>query len=102
MFAGLGGNVGFSSPMLCVWLLLSGRDCNAEYWFDVVMLLGKIWNSWGVHSKNNTIGHCCVSPVRMWCHLFVHLSQQSHSSRCVAWWCSCTTADTTWEVRGGG
>ena len=70
VFDGLVVNVGFSSSLLFVWLLLSGRDYTAEYWFGVVMLLEK---SWGDHSKNKTIGHCCVSTVHMWYHLLGHV-----------------------------
>ena len=39
MFAGFGANIGFWSCMLCVCLLLSGRDSRVENVFDVVMLL---------------------------------------------------------------
>ena len=39
VFAGLGANIGFWSCMLCVWLLLSGRDSRVENLFHVVMLL---------------------------------------------------------------
>ena len=39
MFAGFGANIEYWSCMLCVWLLLSGRDSRVENLFDVVMLL---------------------------------------------------------------
>ena len=39
VLAGFGANIGFWSCMLCVWLLLSGRDSIMENLFDVVMLL---------------------------------------------------------------
>ena len=39
VLAGFGANIGFWSCMLCMWLLLSGRDSIVENLFDVVMLL---------------------------------------------------------------
>ena len=39
VLAGFGANIGFWSRILCVWLLLSGRDSRVENLFDVVMLL---------------------------------------------------------------
>jgi hypothetical protein len=38
VLAGFGANMGFWSCMLCVWLLLSGRDSRVQNLFDVVML----------------------------------------------------------------
>ena len=39
VFAGFADKFGVWSCMLCVWLLLSGRDSTVENVFDVVMLL---------------------------------------------------------------
>ena len=39
VLAGFGANIGFWLSMLCVWLLLSGRDSRVENLFDVVMLI---------------------------------------------------------------